>query len=43
MSSLWEVLLSVMDVKIRFAVIITFKNYSKKLTSVKGDAKNVAI
>jgi hypothetical protein len=35
MPSLWEVLLSVMDVKIRFTVIITFKKYSIKLPVLK--------
>jgi hypothetical protein len=43
MPSLWEVSLSVKDAKIRFTVIITFKKYSKKLTSVTGDAENAAV
>jgi hypothetical protein len=43
MPSLWEDFLSLKDAKIRFTVIITFKKYSKKLTSVIGDAENAAI
>jgi hypothetical protein len=43
MPSLWEVFLSVKDAKIRFTVSITFKKYSKKLTSVTGDSENAAV